>query len=105
MLNNIKNYWFPLLVTFIASVSIYDTFLIVRFSESIGVMEQNPIGQWLLALDNGEVSVFVRAKLAGTLCVVAILTAMYRCHSRRTVPVTTSIAAYQTALLSYLTFA
>lgn len=105
MLTKLKIYWFPLIVSFIAAVSLYDTLLIIRFSESIGVMEQNPIGQWLLALDNGGVWLFVRAKLAGTLSVVAILTAMYRCHSRRTVPVTTSIAAYQTALLSYLTFA
>lgn len=105
MIHAVKLYWFPLLVTFIAAVSLYDTFLIVRFSESIVAMEENPVGQWLLALGHGEVGLFVRAKLAGTLTVVTILTAMNHYQSRRVVPVTTSIAAYQTALLSYLTFA
>jgi len=98
-----KNYWFPILVAFIASVSLYDTFLIVRFSDSIRTMEENPFGVMLLDLADGEVGVFVRAKLAGTLLVVCVLVAMYRYRSRKTLPVTTSVAAYQSALLTYLT--
>lgn len=98
-----KNYWFPFLVIFIASVSLYDTFLIVRFSDSIRVMEENPFGVMLLDIAGGEVGVFVRAKLAGTLLVVCVLVTMYRLRSRKTLPVTTSVAAYQSALLTYLT--
>lgn len=100
-----KNYCFPLLVGFIAAVSLFDTFLIVHFSETIFEMEENPIGTWLLQMGGGSVGLFVRAKLAGTLAVVAILLGMYRCRSRKTMPVTTSVAAYQTGLLTYLTLA
>lgn len=105
MLHSRKNHWFPLLLAFIAAVSLYDTFLIIRFSETIFEMEENPLGSWLLRMGHGEVELFVRAKLAGTLTVVAILLAMYRCRSRKTMPVTTSLAAYQTGLLTYLTLA
>lgn len=102
---SVKNYWFPILVAFIASVSLYDTFLIVRFSDSIRSMEENPLGVILLDVAGGEVDVFVRAKLAGTLLVVCVLVVMHRLRSRKTIPVTTSLAAYQSALLTYLTFA
>lgn len=95
----------PILVGFIAAVSLYDTWLIVVFRETIGGMEKNPLGQWLLHAGAGDVEIFVRAKLAGTLTVVVILTFMYRSRNSSTVPVTTSLAALQTGVLAYLTFA
>lgn len=105
MLHTRNTHWFPLLLAVIAAVSLYDTFLIVYFSDTIFEMEQNPLGSWLLRLGHGEVGLFVRAKLAGTVTVVAILLAMHRCRSRKTMPVTTSLAAYQTGLFTYLTLA
>ncbi len=104
-MNFCKKNWFPLLITLIAAVSLYDTALIVVFSDSIGVMEQNPMGRWLLNIGDGNVWLFVRAKVAGTITVLALLTLMYSRRSRKAFPVTSSIAAYQTGLFTYLTFA
>ena len=95
--------WFPVLCAFILSVSLYDTFLIVEFQDMIGRTEKNPIGRWLIAVAAGEVGVFVRTKLAGTIIVLSVLTLLHRKRSPKTLPVTTSIAAYQLGLLTYLT--
>ena len=94
---------FPILLGIIVSVSLYDTFLIVLFEDYIFQLEKNPAGLWLLSLGDGDVEIFVRAKLAGTLIVATILSFMH--HYRRwvTVPVTTSIAVCQLGLLAYLT--
>ena len=100
----IQHYWFPILCSLIALVSLYDTLLIVIYHDQLPFLEENPLGILLLNVADGEVGVFVRVKLAGTVVVVTILTWMKRCQSRRTLPVTTSLAAYQTALFTYLTF-
>jgi len=104
MSSRITTAWFPMMLGLIALVSAYDTALIVYFQEEIYWTEQNPVGWWLLEAAAGEVGVFVRAKLAGTVVVLSILTGMRIYRSRKTLPVTTSIAAYQTGLFTYLTF-
>ena len=63
------------------------------------------LGVWLLKAGAGDIEIFVRVKLAGTVAVVAILTCLWRYNRRTALPVTTSIEAWQTGLLAYLTFA
>lgn len=104
-MTTLKTYWFPILCSLIVGVSLYDTHLIVKYSGTIGEMEENPIGCWLLEIADGGISVFVRAKLAGTLTVLSVLVYLWRTRSRKALPVTASLAAYQTGLLAYLTFA
>ena len=104
-MNFCKRNWFPILISLIAAVSMYDTALIVVFSDTIGIMEENPMGRWLLNIGDGNVWLFVRAKLAGTITVLSVLTLMYLRRSKKAFPVTSSIAAYQTGLFTYLTFA
>ena len=95
--------WFPFLMVVITAVSVYDTYLVIRFSDWIIDLEENPIGQWLLQQGDGSVGVFVRTKLAGTLIVLSTLTGMWLCCSRILFPVAASVAMYQTGLLVYLT--
>ena len=103
-INSVRRMWFTGMLLLIGSVSLYDTFLIVFFKETIMQLERNPMGLWLLQIANGEVGVFVRAKLAGTLIVLCVLVLLRRRESPTAMPVTTSIAACQTGLLGYLTF-
>ncbi len=105
MLCNVRprQQWIPFLIIVIAAVSLYDTYLILRFSDHINQLEENPVGRWLLQLGGGRVEVFVRAKLAGTLIVLSSLTGMRIYRSRLAVPVTASVATYQVVLLVYLT--
>jgi hypothetical protein len=101
----LRRNWFPLAISVIAAVSLYDTFLIVRFSEVIVTTEENPIGKWLLKVGDGSVGIFVRIKLAGTIVVLSSLLGMWLCRSRMVFPVTTSVASYQAGLFMYLTVA
>ena len=87
----------------IAAVSLYDTYLIIRFEEVICMMERNPMGGWLLEIAGGQVGVFVRVKLAGTLLVLSTLMFMWKWRAPMLFPITTSIASYQSCLMVYLT--
>lgn len=98
-----RRLWFPAAMAIIAVVSLYDTYLIVAYGDALRVMEQNPVGRWLLEVNNYEVGVFVRSKLAGTLVVLTVLFAMYRARSRFVFPVSTSVASGQVMLFVYLT--
>jgi hypothetical protein len=98
-----RHLWFPLVLAFIAVVSLYDTWLIARFEESITIMEQNPFGRWLLNVNDGRADVFIRVKLAGTIVVLSTLLMLRWYRSRVVVPVTTSIGSFQAGLLYYLT--
>lgn len=104
-MKNLQTYWFPILCSLIVGVSLYDTFLIVKYSDHIHHMEENPLGRWLLNIADGGISVFVRAKLAGTVTVISVLLFLWKRRSSKAVPVTVSLAVYQTGLLAYLTFA
>ena len=95
--------WFPLFVVGIAAVSLYDAYLIVRFRDMIWMMEENPMGQWLLNIADGQVGIFVRVKLAGTVMVLSLLMLMWKMRMSMLFPVTTTIASWQTGLMIYLT--
>lgn len=96
-------FWFPVALIIIAAVSLFDTFLIVKYSDGLWVMEQNPVGRWLLEINDHDVSVFVRTKLAGTLIVLWTLMLMHHARSRFLFPVSTSVASGQMMLFVYLT--
>lgn len=95
--------WFPLFVVVIAAVSLYDAYLIVRFRDMIWMMEENPMGRWLLEIADGQVGIFVRVKLAGTVMVLSLLMLMWKMRMSILFPVTTTIASWQTGLMIYLT--
>lgn len=97
--------WFPAAMVIIAAVSLYDTYLIIRFADMISMMEMNPIGRWLLDIADGEIGVFVRVKLAGTFSVLCMLVFMKMRRNRMLFTITTSVASYQTGLMIFLTAA
>lgn len=84
--------------SFIAIVSALDTFLCVRYAESLVAMEQNPICQWLLAV-NG-VPVLIAVKFLGTSLALGVLFALRR-HWTGTA-VIAGVSLFQAFLLLYL---
>lgn len=94
--------WFLGLVVFVALVSIHDAALLVVNEGMILEFEQNPIGAWLIDLNNGSVWLFVVVKLLGTSLVCAVLASIYE-HSRSMAIILTSpLACMQAILLTYL---
>ena len=94
--------WFPACWSFIGMVSAFDTYLIDRFGDVLVTLEENPVGMFLINLNGGNVSVFIRLKLAGTVLVMSVLAGLYFYHRRWSFPVTASVAAFQFGLLFYL---
>lgn len=99
----LRKHWFPVLWSFIGFVSLFDCLMVVQFSDVILEVEENPVGSYLLALDNGNPWLFLRTKAAGTVLVLCLLVALYRHRRCWAVPVTGSVAIFQCGLLLYLT--
>jgi hypothetical protein len=94
--------WFPALWLFIGLVSAIDTYLTIRFRDLMWQLEKNPMGRFLIALDDGNVTVFIRVKAAGTVVVMSVLAGLYVYRRHWSFPITSSIAAFQFALLIYV---
>lgn len=89
----------------VAIVSVHDAFLVVLNDDVIAQFEQNPLGRWLLDLQGGDIWLFVLVKLMGTAVVCATLIVLYRIRRQIAMSVAIVLAAFQLALLGYLTFA
>lgn len=98
-----SQFLFAMCWVFIGAVSCFDAYLIVKFKDTLPMMELNPLGSLLLELDGGEPSLFVAAKFLGTMLVLGILFAL-RQKNRRMAGITAgSIAVFQFGLLMFLT--
>lgn len=89
--------------TFIGTVSAIDTYLTARFQDLMWQLEQNRMGRFLIELGSGDVGIFIRTKIAGTVVVLAVLAGLHVYRRRWSQPVTFAIAAFQLGLLGYLT--
>jgi hypothetical protein len=94
---------FALLWVLIGLVSAYDTYLTVRFQESLDVMECNPIALWLLAYDEWSAATLVGLKFLGSMVVLGALCLCFWVRPRWGLTITVSIAVLQGALLAFLT--
>jgi hypothetical protein len=98
----IRRGWFPALWLFIGAVSAMDCYLVFRFRDLMWELEENPIGRYLIELDNGNVTVFILTKAAGTVVVMCVLAGLYVYRRRWSFPITGSIAAFQLTLFIYV---
>jgi hypothetical protein len=95
----------------IGVISIYDMYMTVRYASSLKYMERNPVGRWIMQLDqlqNGELpdlTLFLSAKSIGTLMVVAIIAMLYRRRHQIAQPVALGVTLFQILLGGYLTLA
>lgn len=96
-------FWFC--VAFILCVSIYDSYLVGVYRDSILIDERNPVCEFLIRLDPQHLSWFLVGKLLGNVLVVGSLVALLRSGFRRTLTVAKSVAGFQLLLLVYLLFA
>jgi len=94
--------FFSCALLFVGAVSFYDGYLVVRTGDMIEDFEKNPVGLYLIKMDNGDPSVFLRAKAAGTIIALAGLIFLYRCSRRLASPVVCGLLAFQTGLLIFL---
>ncbi len=87
---------------FIGTVSAYDAWLVVLTKSEILWLEQNPVCWHLINLEPEYLSLFLPAKAAGTIAVLAFLFWLYSRQRWHALSAASGVAAYQFGLLLYL---
>jgi hypothetical protein len=96
---------FVLCWLFIIFVSVFDGFLALRYRHELHRTELNPVGRWLILLNDNHVWLLLGAKFMGT---VAVATAVLLIHSRWPrlgLAIATALACLQLFLLLFLLLA
>lgn len=88
----------------VVGVSVYDAMLVVLHRSLIHAFERNPLGQWLIDVQGGDVWFFVSVKLLGTALVCAVLVMLHEHRARLAGAVGGGLACFQLVLLWYLTY-
>lgn len=86
----------------IAIVSAIDTYWICKTRTIIAESEENPIGRYIMSIDNGDIALFILIKFIGTFLSVYIIYLLYRFRTTFAIIVSTVIATLQLILLGYL---
>ena len=64
-------------LVFISLVASYDSYLAVKLRDTLYSEELNPLGRLLIRMDNGDVALFMGAKMLGTISVLGVLLFLY----------------------------
>ena len=93
---------FALALIFVGASSAYDGYLVVRTGDMIEQFERNPVGKYLIHFNNGDPSIFLRVKAAGTVLALFALSVLHRRSRRLASPVEMGLVLFQSGLLFYL---
>ena len=96
---------FPLLWLFIGMVSAYDSYLVIRYSETIWYLESNPVGRMLLNMQDGRPSLFMAVKFLGTIFALGLLIVARHFNKTMGGIIAAWVAGFQLLLLAYLVLA
>jgi hypothetical protein len=99
------HYLFAMLWLFVSFVSVWDGYLTLLCRHQMSQAELNPVGQLLIAWNNGGVAYLLIAKLAGTIIASSWMVMLYESNPRRGLLIIVPVAAFQLWLLLFLTFA
>lgn len=86
----------------IGLVAAYDTYLSVKFQETLPFLEVNPLCRMLIAADEGSVAMLLGFKFAGTVLTLGAILLVYQVHRRIGMAVATVVACLQATLFFYL---
>ena len=97
-----QNTWFTVGIIVILMVSAYDVYLSIKLQDLLPETEKNPVGRWLIQIDNQDVALFMAAKLFGTGLAIHLLGLLRHYKLKILKPVMASIVLLQLALLMFL---
>lgn len=90
-----------LMFTPILGVSLYDIYISIKTQSTLAEMELNPVGQWLIALDDG-VALFMTCKCLGNILAILFLAYLMTHRPRLGWPAAWGLVVFQVALLYIL---
>ena len=93
-----------MMLGWIASVSMYDMYWSFKTQKVLAETEQNPLGNWLISLDNGDIALFMTAKAMGNVFVLLIIPGIYCFRKNWGLVIAGSLAGMQLMLMLYLNF-
>ena len=97
-----KRIAFDVLCWVIITISSIDMYWLSKNKDGIVESEKNPIGRYLIELDDGDVSLFIFWKFMGTFAVIYFLQKFFIKRNGLALIVVGGVAAIQTLLLLYL---
>ena len=86
----------------IGMVAAYDTYLSVKFQESLPILEMNPVCRMIIAADGGSVAMLLGFKFAGTVLSLGAILLLYRFKPNIGVSIAMIVASLQGTLFLYL---
>ena len=95
-------YYFALLWLSIGLISSVDLYWCIKNQHIMAQTEENPIGRYLIELDQGDVALFMGVKVAGTVMALGALIFLYHWKKRYAWIVTIVLSIAQFCLLYYL---
>jgi len=106
----VSNFLLTIYMVTIGAISLYDMVLTVRYSETLRQLELNPIGRWLVQLDQlpknslPDLTWFLAAKGLGTAIVLLVIFTITRRRARLGHPVGAGVSLCQIVLAMYLCY-
>ena len=94
----------------IGVVSAYDIYLTIKYVEYLGDYELNPVGRWLMGLDNGpscelkQVAGFITAKFVGNFLVLCVIELVASWRHHLATAVAAPVVVFQMWLLYFLLY-
>ena len=95
-------YYYGIMWLAIGVISSIDLYWSIVYQSQLYEIELNPLGRFLIAMDNGQVSLFMAVKMLGTIAVLGALVVLYHWRRSTAWPVMTSIFVFQSVLLVYI---
>jgi hypothetical protein len=94
----------------IGIVSAYDIHLTIKYANSLPSLELNPVGRWIMGLDQGpecdlqQIASFITAKFVGNIITISVIGFLATWKPRIGSAVAVSVASLQLLLLYFLMF-
>tara|TARA_R100000656_G_scaffold71761_1_gene53708 strand:- start:264 stop:590 length:327 start_codon:yes stop_codon:yes gene_type:complete len=95
-------FYFATMWLAIGLISSVDLYWAIKNQHLMLEMEENPIGQWLLSKDDGDVALFMGVKMAGTTLALGLLVFLYHYKRRLAWISVITVTILQFYLLYYL---
>jgi len=90
---------------FVIFVSVFDGFLALRYRHELPRTELNPVGRWLIRLNEGQVWLLLATKFVGTVTAATAVLLIHARWPRIGIAIAGALAGLQLCLLLFLLLA
>jgi cytochrome b subunit of formate dehydrogenase len=95
-------YYYAVMWMAIGIISSVDIYWAIANQDMMMELEENPIGRYLIGVDDGSIALFMSVKVAGTIIALGSLVFLYHWKQKYAWPIIITITLAQFFLLSYL---